>query len=620
MRKLKLLFLIIFIVLGNIGCNTISKPILSLDIYKIDIFIGEETQINPKVSNIENPKFVYQSIDTDIATVDSNGNIYGKSIGKTLIKITVEGYSNLEVTLTINVLDNISKNSLSLEGLDTVKVGEQIVLKATDTNTTDNIVYWDTLDTSILTVNQEGVVTGVGVGIAKIKIYSYVSVNVLEKEISVIEPDAKSIHINELLDEKISLSSDIILSATVLPKEAKQEVVWESLNTNIADIDQDGRLIIYKAGEVVIRAKVENTIISDLYVIKIENSPIDLFKLLHMEEPLFRPEIMYWAYEDPAKNKSYDLYGSVSYYYFSNIDIDKTSYWLDSNRENFDKRTFENPEYIVIHDTWNPSGGAKANAALITNPGNVLTSWHFTVGNDGIYQSLDELQYGKHAGDGGRDFLLYDTNIKATVDNPELSISDDGYWTFNGTKSVILAPLAGSRIATINDITDSGIYTEVKDGNYYIGSTYFNTTYNRICNTGGNSRGIGIETTMNFGSDLYLTWQKTAKLVAELLVRHNLDVSRVRQHNFFSGKDCPRTMRKADLWNYFLEMVEAEYKVLNILKDYTITFISNNPDYIDNTGRLISLPDKKITVSYTIKISNNQGILEERTFFTELNP
>ena len=57
---------------------------------------------------------------------------------------------------------------------------------------------------------------------------------------------------------------------------------------------------------------------------------------------------------------------------------------------------------------------------------------------------------------------------------------------------------------------------------------------------GGNTASIGIETCVNLGSDLYRTWQRTAKLVASLLVKHSLDTSAVKQHYDFSG----RTVRK----------------------------------------------------------------------------
>jgi len=139
-----------------------------------------------------------------------------------------------------------------------------------------------------------------------------------------------------------------------------------------------------------------------------------------------------------------------------------------------------------------------------------------------------------------------------------------------------------------------------------------------IANTGGNAAGIGIETAMNFGSDLFLTWHYTAKLVAQLMLRHDLDISRVRQHNFFSGKDCPRTMRKAGMWPDFLKLVEAEYLAITNLKGYTITFISHDLEFVNNVGRIIKLPQAETTVSYTVQIHKNSELVGEKTFYSLL--
>lgn len=43
---------------------------------------------------------------------------------------------------------------------------------------------------------------------------------------------------------------------------------------------------------------------------------------------------------------------------------------------------------------------------------------------------------------------------------------------------------------------------------------------------------IGIETMVNQGSDLYLTWQKTAKLVAHLLIDNNLTIMMLNHTTF----------------------------------------------------------------------------------------
>ena len=120
---------------------------------------------------------------------------------------------------------------------------------------------------------------------------------------------------------------------------------------------------------------------------------------------------------------------------------------------------------------------------------------------------------------------------------------------------------------------------------------------------GGNTASIGIETCVNLGSDLYRTWQRTAKLVASLLVKHSLDTSAVKQHYDFSGKNCPQTMRDNNLYGNFMKLVEAEYYILKNFGDYEITFESHNPDILDNNGRIISRPVKSTTVSYTVTVT-----------------
>ena len=122
---------------------------------------------------------------------------------------------------------------------------------------------------------------------------------------------------------------------------------------------------------------------------------------------------------------------------------------------------------------------------------------------------------------------------------------------------------------------------------------------------GGNSSSIGIETCVNLDSDLYQTWQRTAKLVANLLVTYGLTVNDVKQHYDFSRKNCPQTMRDNYLYDNFIRLVEAEYEILSKYADYTITFVSHNLDILANNGRIISRPKHSTTVSYTITVTKN---------------
>ena len=129
----------------------------------------------------------------------------------------------------------------------------------------------------------------------------------------------------------------------------------------------------------------------------------------------------------------------------------------------------------------------------------------------------------------------------------------------------------------------------------------------RICSTGGNRNSLGIESCVDKGSDLWYTWQKTAQLVAELMQETGLDITRVRGHHFYSAKDCPQPMLENDLeiWWEFLALVEAEYDLLTKYADYEIEFVSNNPDIVDNTGRVVNQPTDTTCVTYTVTITKD---------------
>ena len=42
------------------------------------------------------------------------------------------------------------------------------------------------------------------------------------------------------------------------------------------------------------------------------------------------------------------------------------------------------------------------------------------------------------------------------------------------------------------------------------------------------------------------------------------------------------------------------------MKDYSISCQSNNPDILDDSGRIINIPNSTTTVSYTLTITNNK--------------
>ena len=108
---------------------------------------------------------------------------------------------------------------------------------------------------------------------------------------------------------------------------------------------------------------------------------------------------------------------------------------------------------------------------------------------------------------------------------------------------------------------------------------------------------------VNTSGDIYTSYQVNSQLVADILIRNNLDLTRVYQHNSFDGKNCPQVMRAGNFWSTFMEMVTIHYTLQKDYSDVKISMVSDNPDIVDNTGRVINYPSVATTVGYTITVT-----------------
>ena len=269
--------------------------------------------------------------------------------------------------------------------------------------------------------------------------------------------------------------------------------------------------------------------------------------------------------------------------------------------------------YITVHDTGDadPIHTAQFWSNTVRDEyweqGKYACSYQYVVGNDGTYQQIPDEEVAWHAGDTTKfDYKLYETNVTGTNQNPQITISSDGYFEIDQVKSNILAPriykerdgvVLLDRTARTEDINDQSILCKLIDGVYYLGEVYFNETYELIANRGGNNNSIGIESCVNENSDLYYTWQKTAKLVANLLYKYNLNFEDIRQHHYYSGKNCPQTMRMNGMWDHFMDLVKTEYAFCELLDEgYKFKLIPLN-DNINELGRI-----KKVEEAIKFKI------------------
>ncbi len=368
--------------------------------------------------------------------------------------------------------------------------------------------------------------------------------------------------------QSLIVGDTLTLDALVFPYQIKDEnVLFESLNPAVASINQNGEISSYSEGMVTFIASLESDsdvkteFILQFYNTLDENDLMDVMTTGQISYTTPHKWIVYGVTHDYLDFK----YESVSRYYFDEIVVNTSKMIpLGNNRPGIKKSNpvqgmpiynSDNVYYVVVHETANTSPGQGALA---------------------------------HAN------YLYNGAINGNVSTSwHYTMDDKEVYQHVPLDEIAYHAGDGSRVAGTFWGTD----------NQYIG--------------GGNRNGIGIETSVAQDGDNYRVWQRTAKLSAELLVEYNLPVDHMKYHNHFSGKMCPQSMLRGGLTPLFEEMVAFEYKIQSVFADATIEMVSNNPEYVDHTGRVINMPDRPTTVSYTITV-NLDGIESSRTFYSYL--
>ena len=488
-------------------------------------------------------------------------------------------------------------------------------------------------DPKVATVDYNGLVTALGKGTVTIQIISLSSSGKTDEfELTVTVPGY--FNISYETNSYVTIGNDIIINAEYIEDDKSVKVVWSSLNPEIATVDEEGKVTGVKAGNATIRATVEGK--EDVYqefiiaVVEENLSEVLQFVLDSHESNIFtRYELGIGA---GTPNYYSDIFGSVSKILFNHpffIDLTYNKATNDKYGDDLESRVMESIEFITVHYTagFNPTADAKAHGEWFAQDlSSNSTSIHYSTGNDGIYKGLDEQYRAAHAGDDGSlttvpRFEWRDTPVEVSADDPKfpvVTITANATFAINGKDTGIKVPEeTKNKRGFVTDnkwLNDQGLAVNVKDGKYQLGTAwwcYTQVAEGRICSNGGNRNSIGIESAVNKGSDLWLTWQITARLVADIMVRYNLDITKVKGHHFFSAKDCPQPMLENDLeiWWEFIELVETEYEKLTKFDNLTIDFASNSK-LVNKYGRVTGQNLHSEVVTYTIMIDDGANIQE----------
>ena len=187
---------------------------------------------------------------------NQNSIITGVNAGKTKIVVATTDGSNLSAECDIEVLPIAHSIGFVATNRDIIHKGEQAQLSVNIyPDSADKTLKWCSTNTEVVIVDDNGVITGVNEGYARIVASTQDGSNLsIDCMIDVIGPYISSISLDPISIEGIE-GEQIQINATVLPEDATNKLLaWRSSDESVATVDNNGLVSLLQEGTATITA------------------------------------------------------------------------------------------------------------------------------------------------------------------------------------------------------------------------------------------------------------------------------------------------------------------------------------------------------------------------------
>ena len=221
----------------------------------------------------------WSSSDNTVAKVDENGKITAVKNGTATITVTTtDGGKTASVEVTV-VTPTVAVTGVTLNKTAiSIDIGqtEKVTATVKPSNATNKGVVFTSDDSSVATVDNDGLITGIGVGTTNVKVTTNDGGKTATVAVEVKPIKVKSISLN-ISEVSLEMGETYSFIATITPTTAtNKKVIWSSASTKVATVDQNGKVTTKGEGMTTITAKTEDggkTATAKVYVSKKE--PID---------------------------------------------------------------------------------------------------------------------------------------------------------------------------------------------------------------------------------------------------------------------------------------------------------------------------------------------------------
>ncbi|MBR3815352.1 MAG: Ig-like domain-containing protein [Clostridia bacterium] len=239
---------------------TVTQPVEGLELPATKaVYVGKSFTLTPEFipSYASNKNVTWKTSNNSVATVDENGLVTGKSVGKATITCTAEdGAFVAECVVTVL----IATTGVTLNYTEAKIWKDQTVtlvptIKPADA--TNKNVSWTSSDNSVATVDENGVVRGVAGGTCVITCTTANSSKTATCTVTVLE---SATGVSFASDEiSLYLGQTYYNKASVIPSTAtNQNVSWATNNDLVVRVSQSGELTAVGEGTAIVTVKTED--------------------------------------------------------------------------------------------------------------------------------------------------------------------------------------------------------------------------------------------------------------------------------------------------------------------------------------------------------------------------
>ncbi len=243
----------------TVSDNVVSVTGVSLNKNTLSMVVGGSETLTATVepANATTNTVSWSSSDPSVASVESNGKVTAKGAGTTVITVTTtDGAFKDTCTVTVTApVVNVTGVTLDRETAELAIDGTlTLVATVAPSSATNKSVSWQSDNTAVATVDNNGTVTAHAAGQATITVTT-ADGNKSATCVVTVSSDVVSVANVSLNKNTLSLTEgqNETLTATVTPSDAtNKDVTWKSDNTAVATVDNNGKVTAVKAGQATI--------------------------------------------------------------------------------------------------------------------------------------------------------------------------------------------------------------------------------------------------------------------------------------------------------------------------------------------------------------------------------